>query len=42
MKLTAQLLALVLMALLASSCATMNRFADNASEPTNWRDYNDC
>ena len=42
MKISAELLALLFIILLSSSCAALSGSGDYTPEPIAWRDYNDC
>lgn len=42
MKISAELLALLFIVLLSSSCATLRGSGDYTPEPINWHDYADC
>ncbi|MBM2804143.1 MAG: hypothetical protein HW419_2036 [Deltaproteobacteria bacterium] len=42
MKLSAELLALLFIVLVSSSCAALSRSGDHTPEPINWREYADC
>jgi hypothetical protein len=42
MKISAELLALLFIVLLSSSCAALSGSGDYTPEPINWRDYTDC
>jgi hypothetical protein len=42
MKISAELLALLFIVLLSSSCATLSRSGDYTPEPINWGEYLDC